>query len=261
MEILNFSPEQFKAFILILIRVSVVLYMFPVFGSTMFPNLAKAGLALAFSMVLFPVVQINLQFFPENIVEFMMLMVSEFFIGMVLGLSVRMFFAAVEVAGQMIGFQMGFAVINVFDPQTGSQVSIVDQIGYLVIVLVFLSLNGHHALINALTESFQIVDIGLFSLKEGLFEQIISISAQMFVLAVKIGAPAIIALLFTSTAFGICAKFAPQMNVLIAAFPIKIVVGLLFLGLFFQLSAALTRSYMVGLKPLLRSLLVLMGGG
>ena len=79
MELLNFSPEQFKIFILVLIRVSVFLYMFPVLGSPMFPSLIKAGLALVISLVLLPVTPVDLGYFPDNFVGFLLLMVSELF--------------------------------------------------------------------------------------------------------------------------------------------------------------------------------------
>jgi flagellar biosynthesis protein FliR len=261
MELLNFSPDQFRIFLLVLIRVSVVLYLFPIFSSAMIPTFVKAGLALAMALVLFPVVPVSLAGFPNTIPAVLMMIVSELFIGLVLGLSIRLFMAAVELAGQLIGFQMGFAIINVLDPQTGTQVSIMGQIGNLVVVVVFLALNGHHSMIMGLVESFKVVDIGMIALKQGFLTQVISLAADMFVLAIKIGAPAIVALLFTSAGFGITAKFVPQMNILIAAFPVKIVVGLVFFGMCLQIIALMTQAYLNRLPGLLSSLLKWMGGG
>ena len=191
MEILNFSPDQFKTLILILMRISVVLYLFPIFGSNVFPPMTKAGLSLVMALVLFPVVRTDPALFPDSVLGFGIVMASELIVGMVLGMSLRFFLAAVELAGQMVGFQMGFAIINVLDPQSGSQVSIMAQLANLVIVLVFLLLNGHHAVIAALVESFNIIHIGKISFTGGLFEQIFSLSREMFVLGIKIGAPAI----------------------------------------------------------------------
>ena len=261
MELLNFSPDQFRIFILILVRVSVVLYLFPIFSSTVLPSFVKAGFALATALVLFPVVPVSPAGFPNTVPAVLMMMVSELFVGLVLGLSVRMFMAAVELAGQLIGFQMGFAIINVLDPQTGTQISIMGQIGNLVVIVIFLALNGHHSMIMGLVESFQRVDIGMISLKQGFLTQVIFLMGDMFVLAIKIGAPAIVALLFTSTAFGITAKFVPQMNILIAAFPVKIVVGLIFFGMCLQIIALTTQTYLNRFPGLLSSLLKWMGGG
>ncbi len=261
MELLNFSPEQFRIFLLVLVRISVVLYLFPVFSSTLIPATVKAGLALAMALVLMPAVPVDPARFPESIPAVCMMMVCELFVGLVLGLSVRIFMAAVELAGQTIGFQMGFAIINVLDPQSGSQVSIMGQIGNLVVLVIFLALNGHHALIMGLVESYRAVDIGTISLASGFMDQMNALMSDMFVIAIKMGAPAIVALLFTSAAFGITAKFAPQMNILIAAFPVKIVVGLTFFGFCLFAIELITRGYVSRLPGLLTMLLNWLGGG
>lgn len=261
MEFFDFSTDQFKVFLLILVRISVVLYLFPVFSSTMIPGVVKAGLSLVMALALFPAISLNPALFPRNVPELLILGLSELFIGLVLSLTIRLFLSAVELAGGLIGVQMGFSIINVLDPQTGSQVDIIGQIGSLVVLTIFLALNGHHALIAGLVESFRIVEIGIISLHKGLLLLVFSQVADMFVIGVKMGAPAIIALLFTNAGFGIIAKFVPQMNILMAAFPVQIVVGLTFLGLLLPILVIMTRTYLAQLSQLITSLLKLMGGG
>ncbi|MCF8067777.1 MAG: flagellar biosynthetic protein FliR [Desulfobacterales bacterium] len=261
MDILNFSPDQFKIFLLVLTRVSIVLFLFPVFSTTVFPNTAKAAFCLVIAFLLFPVVSVSPHLFPENMVQFMILMVSELILGMILGLTVHLFFGAAQLAGAMIGFQMGFRMINVVDPQTGMQVSILEQVAYWVALLVFLLLNGHHAMISALADSFHIINIGFISFSDNLVTKMLLLPADMFTLSIKIGAPAIAALIFTSAAFGITAKFLPQMNILIVGFPVKIAVGLLFFGLSLQALMILTRQFVSNFSPLLHSLMVWMSGG
>ena len=261
MEILNYSQEHFKVFVLILIRISVVLFLFPVFGSRVFPTLVKAGLALIIAATLLPVVTAENFSFPENTIHIAILIVSEFMIGLIIGLIARLFFSATQIAGHVIAFQMGFGMINVLDPQTGAQVSILDQIAYWMVLLIFLILNGHHILITCLADSFRIVEPGMIHLNKELLLQILGSSSDMFILAIKVGAPGIVSLLFVSTAFGLCAKFAPQMNILIAAFPVKIIVGLFFFCTTLHLIALSVRSYIHDFKPALSTLLAQMGGG
>jgi flagellar biosynthesis protein FliR len=261
MELLNFSTDQFKVFLLILIRISVVLYLFPVFSSTIIPGPVKAGLSMVMALALFPVVKVNPALFPRNVPELLILGVSELFVGMVLAFTIRLFLSTVELAGGLIGVQMGFSIINVLDPQTGSQVDIIGQIGSLVVLTIFLALNGHHTLIAGLVESFRVVEIGRISLQKELLFQVLSQVSDMFVLAVKMGAPAIVALLFTNAGFGIAAKFVPQMNILMAAFPVQIVVGLTFFGLLLSIMAIMTRTFLTQMAPLITSLLKMMGGG
>lgn len=261
MELLNFPIDPFKVFLMVLIRVSVVLFLFPVFSSAMIPNLVKAGLAMVIALALVPAVPVNPARFPVTVAEALIFGVSELFMGSALALSIRIFLAAVELAGEMIGFQMGFSIINVLDPQSGIQVSIMGQIGNLIVLVIFLALNGHHALINGMVESFRVVDVGFLSLKKEFMYYVLTLMSDMFVIAVQMGAPAIVALLFTSAGFGIAAKFVPQMNILMAAFPVKIVVGLVFFGLSIQLMAIITRTYLTRFPSIVSAMLKWMGGG
>lgn len=261
MPILNtFTPDQLKIFLLILARISIVMFLFPVFGSPNFPSLVKGGLSMVIALLLFPVVPVDPALFPEDVVTLAIMVGAEFIIGMLMGLTVRIFFASVQFAGQLIGFQMGFSMINVVDPQSGANISIMEQVGNWVVLLVFLAINGHHLLIMGLIESFTLVPMGDVALNPALLEKFIALSGGIFALGFKIGAPAIAALLFVDVAFGIMGKFAPQMNVMMVSFPVKISVGLLFFGSALQVSVVVTKKYVAGFRELLTALMVWMGG-
>ncbi len=262
MDILNvIDPGQFRAYMLVLLRVGILLFMFPIFSSTVFPDRLKIGFALIISLVLYSVVNIDITRFPMNAISTGLLILAEAAIGITLGLCLRMFFASVQLAGQIIGFQMGYAMINVVDPQTGANVSIMDQFGYWVCIVVFLLLNGHHIIFLAIIESFKIVPVGFFMMHEAIPAKVIEIGGQLFLLSVKIGAPVIAALAFVSVAFGLVAKFSPQMNVMIVAFPLQIITGLVLFGLVLQIIVIMTRTYVAELKGLLMYFLFYMGGG
>jgi len=259
MELISLSPEQFKSFILVPTRISIVLFMLPIFGTAMLPNLVKAGLALTISFALFTVVRPDPNLFPESLLSSLNLIVSEVIFGLAIGLTIRLFFAAIQLGGQLVGFQMGFAISNVLDPESGAQTPIVAHMGYWVAILVFLLLNGHHILLKTLADSFSMVEVGSFGFRDGLFQNILEASGGMFALAIKFGAPAIAALLFTSAAFGIVAKVVPQMNILIVAFPLKIVVGLFFFGLSLRVLLHLVNQYVVGLESMFEVMMGPMG--
>ena len=262
MEILNIiDPVQFKTYMMVLMRISILLFMFPIFSSNAFPAMLKAGFAMVLSLVLYTVVPVDLTRFPENAAATGLMIGGEALVGMTLGLCLRIFLASIQLAGQIIGFQMGFAMINVIDPQTGANVSIMDQLGYWVGVVVFLLLNGHHVMISALADSFSLVPLGVFMMPQPLLAKMMELMAHLFLLAVKIGAPVIAALMFVSVGFGLVAKFSPQMNVMIVAFPLKIVVGLFLFGLSLEIIAIVTRDYIPEFKKLLMYLLLFMGGG
>lgn len=258
MDILGLSPEQFKSLILIFVRVGVVLFMFPFFGGIMVPRTVKAGLTLMITIVLFGVVRPDPALFPENMLGLANLVLSELVLGMVVGLVARFFFAAVQLAGQLVGFQMGFAIANVFDPESGTQGTMLAQLGYWIAILFFLLLNGHHIVLRVLSESFSVLQVGYLGVGSGMLKKMIQVSGDMFMMAVKIGAPAIAALLFTSAAFGIVAKVVPQMNVLIVAFPLKIMVGLFFFGLSLELLLYFTRHFL-GVFPDMLGVMIRLG--
>ncbi len=257
MDLLPISYQEFKLFFLIFIRVSAILFLFPFFSSRLIPVLSKAGLSLIIAIILFPVLHINeTSEFPTNLWGMFQLIISEFAIGMILGLMVEMFFEGVKIMGQLVGFQTGFAITNILDPQSGTQVSILSNMAYLVAVVLFLILNGHHVMLNAMRESFQIINIGSINLNMHIFETIISNVGEMFVVAVKIGAPAIAALLFTKAAFGLITKLIPQMNIMIVAFPIQIVIGLLFFGISLNTLLRLMEIYIEDLSAVLMNTMV-----
>ncbi len=260
MDILNLSANEYKVFTLILIRISVILFLFPFYGSPVVPAMVKTGLALIITMILYPVITIDPALFPVQTINFGILVIAEILIGTALSYSIQIFFGTVQFAGQVIGFQMGFSMINVVDPQSGVSISVLSQIGYLVVLLIFILLNGHHIILSAVVDSFRIVNIGDIYLKAAMVDQLSMMVAGLFVLGLKIAAPSMAALLFTSAAFGICAKFVPQMPILIVAFPLKIAVGLLMFGSTLEIATIMLRNYMGTFKAVLSSILVWMGG-
>ncbi|MBF0101553.1 MAG: flagellar biosynthetic protein FliR [Desulfobacterales bacterium] len=262
MDILNiYTPEHMKIFTLILIRTSVMIFMFPLLGSPMFPMFAKAGLSIIISFLLYPIVPVTPEQLPDNVIDGSILVVSETLIGFSLSLTVTIFFGAIQLTGQLISMQMGLSMINVVDPQTGANVSIMDQIGYWVVLLVFLILNGHYMMISVFVDSFRLIQLGQFDLKYGLLRHFFDQTTILFELGIKIGAPAIAALMFTNVAFGIIGKFSPQMNIMMVAFPFNIGIGLVLFGVSLDIILSITQTYLIDFRTLLNSIIVWLRGG
>lgn len=242
-------------------RISVILFMLPFFNARIIPALSKAGLAFIITIVLFPVIGTGTGPFPATALGMARIILAEVCIGLTLGLLVQLIFEGVRIMGQLVGFQTGFAITNILDPQSGMQISVLSNMAYMVAVVFFLLLNGHHILLIALRESFQIVGVGSANLTRQTFEKIVSLSGQMFVIALKIGAPAIAALFFTQVAFGLVTKVIPQMNIMIVAFPVQIVVGLVFFGISLNGLLLFMERYVGKLHSLLLNSMALMGAG
>jgi len=196
-----------------------------------FPALIKAGFSLVLAIILFPVISIGDTGFPNSLTAFAGLMTIELIVGMILGLMVMAVFEGVRIMGQVVGFETGFAIANVFDPQSGAQISLLANFAFFLSMVLFLLFNGHHILLHAVKESFDILPVGSMAMNPALVEKVLSVTGDMFVIALKIGGPAIAALLLTKVAFGLITKLIPQMNIMIVAFPVQIAVGLFFFSI------------------------------
>ncbi len=225
------SLTQVQGFLLIMMRVSPVLFMMPLFNARNLPNLLKAGLALTVSLVLWPVVSLDASLFPTDPYGFVFFLIAELMIGFLLGLSIQLIFGGLQLAGELAGVQMGLSMASIMDPQSGSNATVIAQFHYLFGLLIFLSIDGHHWFFRALIRSFQLLAPGEFVPRAGLYRHLLGLSGKMFLIAIQVAAPVTAVLFFIQIALGILARAVPQVNILMSSFPLTISLGLVFLGL------------------------------
>lgn len=241
MNLFSLSLPQVQAAVLVFIRIGAILITAPLFGSRNVPLKLKAGLSLVLAFAIFPVVGFK-EVYLASVPSLVSAMVGEVFIGVIIGFTARLLFAAVQLAGELVGFQMGFGIVNVIDPQTSTQFSIIAQFQNIITLLIFLALDAHYWFILAISKSFELIQPLGFCFTDSLMEAIISLSCDMFVIAAKVAAPVIAVLFFTSVALGLIARTVPQMNIFIVGFPIKIAIGLLGVGFSLPLLSYLLRN-------------------
>lgn len=218
----------------ILARVGMIIHFLPILGETFMPARVRALLTLALTGILLPTVPVDPAVIPSSVLGFIVAMVPELLLGMTLGLTARLIFAAVQLGGQMAGEQIGFGIANVVDPSNQSQISITSQIYYLFTLLLFLALNGHHVMLGMIYRSFEVVPLFTVNQSLGAFDFINLRVAEMYALAVIVGAPIVAAMLLANMALGLVSKAVPQVNIFIESFPIRIMAGLLIMGLTFS---------------------------
>ncbi len=228
---LPFSVEQIETYVLVFIRASAIIFSVPIFGSRDFPVLAKVGLACTIAWIIYPLVPIPAELFNGKLLTLVPAMVAEIFIGIAIGFTARLVFEGVQLGGQLSGFQMGFGIVNVLDPITGENFSIISQLQNLFAIILFLGMNLHHWFFKAIVLSFEKIPLFHCTLSAPLFQELCTISANIFVIAVKLAAPIMAVLLFSDFALGILNRAAPQMHIFILSFPLKIAVGLFMVGL------------------------------
>lgn len=252
------SPEQLQALFLIFLRISGMIWLLPVFDGKSVPVLFKAGLCLAMSLLLLPLLRPVLPPVEGMTLAFGLGAAGELLVGMVIGFSVRLLFAGVQLAGQLAGFQMGIGIANVFDPVTSSQVSVIGQFNNLLAMVIFLATNAHHLFLRAVAESFRLVPpLGAHDGGAAAWT-VLDLAGRMFVIAVQVGAPVVVVLMLASVALGIMARTVPQMNVFFVAAPANVVVGLFFIGLslpfFWTYLARYFRDFAAVIHALLKTL-------
>ena len=154
---------------------------------------------------------------------------KELIAGLFIGFAFLLIFLGVQMGGSLVGLQIGFGLVSVFDPQSQEQTSVIGELQFLLAMLFFLAINGHHILISSIFQSFKIIPPGAIGFSSLAAEKMVSMMAMSFVIAIKIAAPLMVTLFLTDVALGIIARTMPQMNVFIVGFPLKIGVGLVML--------------------------------
>ncbi|MBU6459461.1 MAG: flagellar biosynthetic protein FliR [Proteobacteria bacterium] len=212
------------------LRILAMLAADPVLGNTAIPVRVKIGLAGFLSLLLVPILPVP-PFVDPGSPEGLLLMAQQILIGLAMGLSVRIVFVALEMAGGLIGLQMGLGFATFFDPQNGTQIPVIAQFLELIGILLFLSVNGHYLVLEALSQSFTVWPIGPSHFYFGGIQVLLKWSSVMFSIGLKIAMPAIAALLVANIALGVISKAAPQLNLFAIGFPITLALGFAVLGL------------------------------
>jgi flagellar biosynthetic protein FliR len=252
------TAEQTEIFILTLLRVSAMIITIPILGDVTVPARVKVGLALLITFLVFPFVQTTAWRLSSDICSLIFRMAGEIMIGVMIGFAGRLIFDGIQLAGQLIGFQMGFSIVNVIDPLNNEQVSIISQFQYLIAMLIFLVMNGHHIFLYAIVESFRILPPLGFHFSGELMQLILVFVRNMLEVAIKTGAPIIAVLLFMSVGMGLIARTVPQINIFIVGFPLQIAIGLIGIGVTLPIFMRVVESYFSNLEGEIILLLRLM---
>ncbi|MCR4425773.1 MAG: flagellar biosynthetic protein FliR [Firmicutes bacterium] len=220
------TEREFLVFILVLVRMTGLFVIAPVFGNRSVPAQIKVGLAFAASVVAWPLAAEPVFAVPGSVWALASLVGSELLIGAVVGYVALLVFAAVQLAGQVVDMQMGFGLANIVDPSWGGQVTVLGQFKFLVATLLFLAANGHHSVVGGVVASYRAIPLGAASFGPEVFSLLVAEFSAVFSSAVRVALPVVAALIAAELALGVLSRSVPHMNVLMVGFPLKIVIGL-----------------------------------
>jgi flagellar biosynthetic protein FliR len=204
----------------------------PVFSHESVPIPVRIGLALLLTILVAPVLPAVGVVSPLS-APGLLLICQQLLVGVALGFAMQIAFAAVELAGDMIGLQMGLSFAVFIDPQNSDQTPIVGSFLSMILMLVFVTINGHLMLVSALVDTFKTVPIAVGVSVGGAHGEtwlrLAGAGTQLFASGLQIAFPVIAALMLANLALGVLTRTAPQLNLFAVGFPITVMLGLLML--------------------------------
>jgi len=224
--------SHFGLFVLVLCRTSGIFLAAPGLSSEALPMLVKVLAVGSISVCLLPVAMAagGADAATASWLAFGLAAVKELVVGLVLGFFALLAFTGVQVAGEMVSEQMGFALSQEADPMTEAETSVVGQLATVLGLLLFLAVDGHHWLLAALARSFARMPVGGVNLTQATLERVVGGFVGMYESGVVLAAPVLCATLLTTVAVGVVSRVVPQINALTLSFPLKVAVGLIIFG-------------------------------
>jgi flagellar biosynthetic protein FliR len=244
---LHWAVPHFQAYTVLLVRIAGLVSAFPILNSRSIPMTVKTALVAVLGLALAPVVP--LPPLPDDAA-----MIAA-------GLTVRLLFSGFEVAGELVGSQMGFSMVQMLDPSAHHQTPLMGQFHLITASLLFLSVNAHLMIVRAIGVSYDLVPPFGASLSHDLAIDVIRLAQDMLLVALKLAAPVFSTILIVNVSMAMLGRAVVQMNVFVLSFPLTIGAGLFVMGLALPYSLNLFEGEFVKLIESIVGLLQRLGRG
>ncbi|MBP0636782.1 flagellar biosynthetic protein FliR [Cupriavidus sp. amp6] len=218
------------AFLWPFFRILALIGTAPLFGESTIPRRAKIALSAMIAMVVSPTIA-QLPAAPVYSFDGLLIILNEVGIGLATGFVMRLVFATVQQAGEIIGLQMGLSFASFFDRAAGGQTMVLSRFLNIIAVLLFLALDGHLMMLGALVDSFNGLPIGGTPLSAGGAMAVARAGGMVFASGLLLALPMIAALLTLNLAMGILNRASPQLSIFAVGFPVTLSGGFLVLML------------------------------
>ena len=225
---MNFTTAEITAWIgsfyWPLVRVAGLMSIAPIIGGKQVPVRIRVGLAVLVTLIILPFTG-NAPAIEPLSADGVLITAQQFLIGVAMGFMLQLIFNAIALAGENIAMTMGLGFAVMSDPQNGVQVPVVGQFFMIMATLLFLALNGHHAALQMMANSFDYLPIAPIGLGSDGLWQLLAWAGVLFQGAVMIALPAVAALLTVNLVMGVMTRAAPQLNIFSVGFPVTMTVG------------------------------------
>lgn len=230
MESFEVPLRPFLVFLVVLARVGGLVTFAPFWSNRAASAKIRIVLAVVLALALTPIVMSRIEPPASEISEMTLILAGEIVIGMIFGFVGRIVFSSFELAAHFIASQMGFSLAGTIDPSTQAQTTAFGTIAQMLGLMILLAADGHHWFLAATVKSFSTTAPGSFSFTPEVLEILLRFSANALLVGITLAAPAIIVLLAVEFALEFFGRTAPQFQVFILGFPVKIAVGLWLIG-------------------------------
>jgi flagellar biosynthetic protein FliR len=215
-------------FALLVVRPGMLVVAAPLFGASFVPVPVRIGLGVLLGVLIAPLVPAPAASVPVSIA---VAVAAEAVIGVALGMGVRLLIAAAELAGHLVGFQMGLSYAALVDPQSGVRNNMIAALYANLAIVTFLGIDGHHSMLRALAASYEVLPIGGVQGSAGMGPLIAQMLGLVFVTGARLAAPVVTVLLIVELALGLISRAAPSLNLMVVGAPVRLLAGLAALAL------------------------------
>ena len=210
-------------FALLLVRPGLVVMLAPGIGGRQIPPMIKIGLTVFLALGLVPAVQVPASFGTSSL---LMVVLHEVAVGLALAFVLQALIAGAEFAGHLSSYQIGFSYGATIDPTSGVRSTMLVSLYGMLATLAFFAVNGHHALLRALSQSYAGVPMGAGQVSDSLLVSVRDILGMVFVVGLRLAAPVLIVLVIVELAIGLISRSAPSLTFMVIGYPIRTVLGL-----------------------------------
>ena len=230
-ETLGITVAEFERFLLVSVRIITLFNLMPLISSDTIDIRLRILMGLFLAMMLSPLLPIPSEL-PVTFVMLIPYAMKEVLIGFILGTISKVFFEALNFAGSQVSRMMNLSMISLVDPTSQDQTNAVGQLFYFFGFLLLFTVNGHHFFIQAIIDSFYHIPLTTISFQPSLVKHLLSITSEIFIFGLQIGAPIYAVLFIERVLLGLFAKVSPDMQVMIVAMPLAILMGFYLLVIF-----------------------------
>lgn len=218
------------AFVFPLARILAFIASAPLWSNAGIPRQTRLILGIAITVALAPALPAMPAVAPASL-SGLWIMFQQMLIGIGMGFAARIVFAAFDLAGEFIGFQMGLGFATFYDPLSASQTPVIAEFVNLIALLLLLSMNGHLLYFATLAQSFSAIPVSAVPLANGSWLNLAELGGKIFSAGLLLALPIVVALMITNIALAVLTRAAPQLNIFALGFPLTLIGGFVALAI------------------------------